>query len=182
MRILQTQRLHLRPVDEGDKTLYCRVFMDAELMRQIGRPLTQESAEGSFHKVLEVAADSPNKALLWIMSKRNTAEAAGLAAVLDYQGMPEIGAMVFKEYQGEGFAFEALSRVRDICFENHGFQALFGRQLPSNRRSIGLMEKLGFQQSEKDDGLIHWYLDREGWQRLSTRDEYVLELESMGGS
>lgn len=55
----------------------------------------------------------------------------------------ELGWQIIDEAEGEGFALEAASALRDWAFENRSFKSLVSYIDPENQRSIRLAERLG---------------------------------------
>ena len=102
-------------------------------------------------------------AWLWMVSERSTGDEVGLVGLVTRDGKPEIGSIIVSRQQGKGYAYEALACVRDEGFQHLGLDGQFGCQLPINRRSIGLMQKLGFDQVPGRPDRIHWYLSRATW-------------------
>ena len=163
---LMTARLSLRPLHAMDEALYCAWFTDPVLMAHIGPPLDAAQAARAFHASLRMTGLQLPTAWLWIASARDdgtTAGLVGLVGLVTRDGLPEIGSVIVPSQQGKGFAYEALSRVRDEGFVRLGLPAQYGCQLPSNARSIGLMLKLGFRQVPGRPDRIHWQLDRGTW-------------------
>jgi [ribosomal protein S5]-alanine N-acetyltransferase len=161
---LMTARLSLRPLHATDEALYCAWFTDPVLMAHIGPPLDAAQAARAFHASLGMTDLQLPTAWLWIASTREDGATVGLVGLVTRDGLPEIGSVIVPSQQGKGFAYEALSRVRDEGFGRLGLPAQYGCQLPSNARSIGLMLKLGFRQVPGRSDRIHWQLDRGAWQ------------------
>lgn len=162
-RPLRSQRLDLRPLCAEDEAKYAALFTSPEIMADVGPALGRDEAASAFGKSLQMMSQPTPGAWLWLASTRSGAEDIGLFGLVMRAGRPEIGAMVIPEHQGRGLAYEALSHVRDFGFSQLDLAAQFGHQLPSNRRSIGLMLKLGFDQVQVGSAKIHWRLDRDAW-------------------
>lgn len=67
----------------------------------------------------------------------------GIHFVDDYQ--IEIGYTISPEYQGKGYAFEAVRAVIDHAFSEWGKHRISASVDPDNIRSIKLLEKIGFR-------------------------------------
>lgn len=160
---LYSQRLHLRPLCAADEATYVSLFTMPDIMAHVGPALGRDAAASAFGRSLAMMCAPEPEAWLWIARYRDGAQDVGLFGLIKREGLPEIGAMVMEGYQGQGLAFEALSRVRDYGFTHLNLEAQFGRQLASNRRSIGLMLKLGFDQAPDGPRHIRWELGRESW-------------------
>lgn len=57
----------------------------------------------------------------------------------------EIGYVIAPEYQRKGYAYEAVSAVLNCLLQELHLDMVIGGAVESNRASIGLLEKLGFQ-------------------------------------
>jgi ribosomal-protein-alanine N-acetyltransferase len=160
--VLATARLKLRPLNLEDEALYCAWFTDPVLMEHVGPPLAPTQARGAFHASLGMMERPVPTAWLWIASTREE-DTVGLVGLVTREGLPEIGSVIVREQQGRGYAYEALSEIRDQGFGRLGLSAQYGCQLPSNVRSIGLMHKLGFRQVPGRVDRIHWHMTRDDW-------------------
>lgn len=160
---LYSSKLYLRPLIALDEARYVSLFTDPEIMEHVGSPMGKIDAASAFSATLGMMSKSPPDAWLWIACDRTGGQEVGLFGLVMREGRYEIGAMVLEEHQGRGFAYEALSCVRDFGFAQLRLAAQFGRQLASNRRSVGLMLKLGFEQVPDGPRSVHWQLDRAVW-------------------
>ncbi len=70
---------------------------------------------------------------------------AGLSGIWNPEGWPEpeLGWLVFAEWEGRGVAHEAAMRARAWAYEELGFKTLTSNILPGNTRSVALAERLG---------------------------------------
>lgn len=59
---------------------------------------------------------------------------------------PEIGFIFHPDCWGRGFAAEALTPILQRAFERHGLDSVEADVDPRNRRSLGLLQKLGFRE------------------------------------
>ncbi len=66
----------------------------------------------------------------------------------------ELGCTLDVEYQGQGFAMEALESVIQLLFDVYDKKQMFAVIDPDNCSSIGLFKRLGFLQ-ENDNTSIH---------------------------
>lgn len=166
MRALETERLHLRPLDERDEALYCRIYTDAELMRHVGEPLTREAALAGFGKVCRFNLDAEFRYRCWIMVPREGGSDAGLVALMGSQERAEFGMMVLADWQSRGLAQEVVPRLVDFAFDEYGVAETFTRHLAANRAGAAVMRKLGFEPAElgaDDAGWCGWSRSRAQW-------------------
>jgi len=75
-------------------------------------------------------------------------------------GSVEIGYSVLPQYQGHGYASEAVGGLIDWAFEHGKVSHVFAETAPENKPSIGLLEKLGFRAigPDPESGMIHFLL------------------------
>ncbi len=73
----------------------------------------------------------------------------------------QIGYWIGEEYAGFGYMSEGLRLICEYSFTRHGLHRLEAACIPSNERSIRLLEKTGFER----EGLLRSYLKIDGkWQ------------------
>ena len=149
MRPLKSARLHLRPLREADQDLYREIYTDATLMRHVGHPLDEDSAQRAFLATCRQISKDPPLAMYWVMEDAAEAKEVGLVALVWRSGQEgaEIGAMVLGHAHRAGYATEAMCTVIDHAFRELGLSALWGHHPSSNAASVGLMRKLGFLQT-----------------------------------
>lgn len=166
MRGLETERLHLRPMDERDEALYCRIYTDAELMKHVGEPLTSAAALAGFAKVCRFNREDEFRYRCWAIVERETGDIAGLAALMGNRERAEFGMMVLPDWQSRGLAQEVVPRLVDLAFEEYGVAETFTRHLVANRAGAAVMRKLGFKPAPESAD-IQW----QGW--LRSRAEWL---------
>lgn len=80
----------------------------------------------------------------------------------------QIGYWMGAEFAGRGFMLESLRLVIPFCFDTLRLHRVEAACIPDNERSIGLLEKAGFQR----EGLLRSYLRING----TWRDHYLYAL------
>lgn len=165
MRIIDTQRLHLRPLGEADEPLYCRIYTDPELMRHVGAPLTLTAAQRSFGVACRQAMWPTNRPW-WVMSERDSHTDIGVLGLVRHGAAAQIGILMFAQWQGRGFATEVITVLSDLAFRDPGLAMLGLDHAPGNGAMLGLMEKLEFLRDGpvQDDVRVRWQLARRRWQ------------------
>jgi len=114
--------------------------------------------------------------LSWYWVLRGDAEAV-LVGSGGFKGCPqpdgtiEVGYSVLPQYQGYGYATEAVSGLLSWAFAHAEVSRVIAETLPDNERSIRLLERLNFlctgQGSEP--GLIHFELARASYHKTTLR-------------
>lgn len=165
MRIFDTQRLHLRPLGEADEQLYCRIYTDPELMKHISAPLTLQAAQRSFGVACRQAM-WPTDRPWWVISERGIHTDIGLLGLVRRDAVAEIGVLMFGQWQGRGFATEAIRALTDLAFGDPGLAMLVLDHAADNGAMLALMEKLDFLRDGlvEDDARVRWQLARHRWQ------------------
>ena len=170
MKVLDTPRLHLRPLFEGDEALYCHLYTDPEMMRHIGTPLSAEVARRSFHKACALAVQPAPAMQLWIITEHGSPTGLGLLARVrhgDAIDVAEMGIMLVTEGQGRGFAAEALGALTDRLFAQPEMRMIWTSQSPDNAAVVRLMHRLGFERTDAPDAAAvawRWQIDRVRWE------------------
>jgi len=162
-----TPRLHLRPIDEGDEALYCRLYTDPALMRHIASPMTPNAATRSFRLARKLQSQTQQH---WIVGERGGVGDIGLVGLFvdkSDAGIAEIGVMLLATGQGVGFGAEAMAGVIGRAFATMCLRLLWIRQHIDNTAVPGMMRKLGFEpmpSSRVGPDECYWQQDRTQWQ------------------
>lgn len=163
MHAFDTPRLHMRPLAEGDETLYCRLYTDPVLMRHIAMPMSLEAAQRSFRAACRQQSPHVQR---WIIVERLAGKHIGLLGLFVDSDAAEIGVMLFAGWQGKGYAAEAISAMADRVFAAGDVLMLWTRHAPGNELATGLMHKLGFRcevPHAPDQAELRWRMPREHW-------------------
>lgn len=168
--MLQTRRLHVRPLQAGDRELYLRTYCDAQVMRHIGAPMTLAAADRAFDIVLRQQSQTPARAWYWVLVPRDgeggrEGEIGIMALVFDADGAAaELGLLLMPQVQGQGHASEAIAALLSWMQQGGAVPArLWTRHLPDNPAAFGLMQRLRFLPDGERTGYLHWSMDRTHW-------------------
>lgn len=163
---LETPNLHLRPLIDADRALYCRLYTDEKVMAHVGSPLSSDAAQRAFARVLRQIAAVPARSRYWIVHVRATGDAVGLMALVpdvDDADSAEVGVLLLPEAQGRGYATEAIAALADRVFANSRLQRLWTRHASGHAAAVGLMHRLGFVADSSEaaaSALSRWQLLR----------------------
>ena len=144
-----TPRLHIRPLTLADFDFYFSLQRDAELMRHIRPPETdQEVVKARMETMLKYAAENPG--LGPIVAELNTTGqvvGSGVLRHIDYQPGQELelGYLVVREFWGQGFATEITQGLARFAFENFGVDQVTAVVAPENMASQQVLLKSGFR-------------------------------------
>ena len=67
LREMVRDGLRLRPLVQFDEALYCVVYTDLDLMRQVAEVLTMPAAQRAFALALKANADPHSRARYWVI-------------------------------------------------------------------------------------------------------------------
>ncbi len=157
--MIETDRLQLRPFEEGDLDPLFAILGDSETMRYYPRPYTREEVEGWIERNVDRFELTGRG--LWAILLKETDELVGDCGVTDQEvdGViePEIGWHVARPLWRQGIATEAAIAHRDRAFGELGLDRLISLIRPENVASRRVAEKLGMVVEKETDraGLVH---------------------------
>ena len=166
MHAFDTLRLHLRPLHEGDEILYCALYTDPGLMRNIAPPLSDEAAQRSFRAACRQQLPHPRR---WIIHEKEGSHEIGLLGLVPDEDTAEIGVMLLAGWDGRGFATESMAGMVDRVFSMRSLPRLCARQAIADNPPVNrLMLKLGFQPLPPDKAWSqrNWELRYDDWRLL----------------
>jgi RimJ/RimL family protein N-acetyltransferase len=135
---LETPRLALREVAEGDEALLVALRTDSEVRRYLGGPMTLDAATASAELTISYAH------WLYVVTRNDSRESIGLVMLHAGHGGTEISYQFIPSSWSHGFASEAAGRLVQYAFESAGIEALIAVTQSANDRSRRLLERLGF--------------------------------------
>lgn len=134
--VIKTKRLILRPMSDAELAALIEKTADAEL-------------RAAYEEMLAGCKREPNKRVwhaLWSMTSRETGAYIG---DIDFKGAEknhavEIGYGVLREYEGQGYATEAVQGMTKWAFEQKNVYFVEAETAPDNAASRRVLEKCGF--------------------------------------
>ena len=151
---LRTPRLLLREWRDDDREPFARMSNDAVVMEML-LPMDRAASDAWImqmqghhrkHGFCQWAVERPGEVSLigavglnWVPLKTPFTPAV------------EMGWRLAHPYWGQGYAFEAALAVIDDAFGRIGLDEIVAYTVPANRRSWGLMERLGMRRDPKED-------------------------------
>ncbi|WP_395673165.1 GNAT family N-acetyltransferase [Phenylobacterium sp.] len=168
---LETERLRLEPLTEGDAEPLFRIMDDPEVMAY------WDTSEGDDPDVVaeivrgQVEAMSTGKAVHWTLRKLEDGDFVGVCDLTEIDrrsGEAEVGFMLGRDAWGKGYALEALGSVAAFA-AGSGLRRLKARTHLGARRSESLLQKLGFE----EQGLVRGHRLPNG----DRRDFRLFELQ-----
>ena len=88
-----------------------------------------------------------SKQLRLIIESAESAQTVGMIDLFDFDAFHQrggVGIIIHQDYRQRGYAFDALNSFAEYCFSNLALKQLYANISESNKASIRLFEKAGF--------------------------------------
>ncbi|MDQ0463048.1 RimJ/RimL family protein N-acetyltransferase [Caulobacter ginsengisoli] len=161
--ILETERLTLAPVVQGDAPAIYLMMSDPEVMAHWDVEPIEDPDVVEAYVAAQVREVEEGAGWYWSMRLIEDGVFLGVCDLSDVDWRhhrAEVGFMMGKDSWGKGYAFEAMASVLAFA-ASQGLKRLTARTHVGNVRSDSLLAKLGFKQ----EGYLHGHIDREGERR-----------------
>jgi len=145
--ILNSTRLHLRPVSVNDVEEVFALRSNKEVMRYIPRPLAVTTQDALDHINVIIKGVEDNKAINWAITLAPNDKLIGMICLIRMQPenfRTEIGYILNPGYHQQGIMDEALKTVIKYAFEDLKFHSLEALIDPANTASENLLLKNNF--------------------------------------
>ena len=177
--VLETERLILRTITEGDVALHDRVLNTPAVMEHLGGVLELHEIEAKHAKNMALHAREGFSFLMLI--EKDTGELVGHAGIkrVDRPAAPthgdhEVGWLYREDRWRRGLAFEAMVAVLDWAFSRVDAPHVVALTSRANLGSWKLMEKLGMERRrnldftdpafpDSENPTIQYALTRDTW-------------------
>ena len=174
IRILETERLWLKPVTLTDAPSIQRRFARWEIVRMMGAAIPWPYPDDGAASFLEnaVAQNAEGGVYHWgLWLKGGPDEVIGVITLRPDGGLNQRGFWLCEEFQGRGLMTEAADRVVDFAFDEVGLDHLILTNAIPNVRSGRVKERQGAVPIAQDtivtpSGEVPrqiWRLDRDAW-------------------
>ena len=145
---LETSRLRLRHLRQSDLDALYTIFSDPPVMRYWSRPPKESPSEAQelLEQIWQGFAD--RQLFQWGIALAEDDQVIGtctLYRLMRQHRRADIGFALGSAWQGQGYAFEAVSRVIRHAVEALDVAKLEADVDPRNQPSLRLLEKLGFE-------------------------------------
>ncbi len=171
VRVLETERLVLRQLTDGDFDALYAVLGDPEIMQHYPYPFDEARVRGWIARNRQRYEQDGFG--LWAVVLRDTGEMIGDCGLtlqpIDGQMLPEVGYHIRRDQQRKGYATEAAAACIRLGFERYGFPAVYSYMKHTNQPSAAVAMKNGMR-------LIKQYPDdTNGWTKVYaiTREEFL---------
>jgi len=148
LKILETERLILRPMTGEDAEFIFELLNDPSFIRNIGDRKVQ-SIDGAKAYITNgpVASYARNGFGLYLVELKETHESMGICGLIRRNALKDvdIGYAFLPRYWSKGYAFEAALLMKQYAQHEIGLKRLVAVVDPENQPSIHLLEKLGMK-------------------------------------
>lgn len=167
VRVYETERLELKVLDKSYAELVLDYYLRNKLFLDEWEPVkneefyTKQYHEEQLTKDL-VNIENGNSLRLWIFKKEDNSRTIGSIAFNNIvRGVflsCFLGYKLDEDEINKGYMTEAAKKGIDIMFNDFGLHRIEGNIMPKNKRSLRVVEKLGFY----NEGLAYKYLKIDG--------------------
>ena len=147
--VLETDRLVLRQVTDGDTDAVFLMMADPRVTRFLGRAPYLLPEEAARRVQMFESEFQARTGLGWAVTQRGGGQFMGICRYTrfsPFHARAEIGYLLRPEWWGQGFMPEAVSAALDFGFTKLGLHSVEANIDPENAQSRRLLEKLGFVQ------------------------------------
>ena len=176
---IESERLVLRRFEDSDLTPFVAYRNDPEVARyQSWDSRDEQEAMALIHEMGSARVGVPGEWFGFAIESNETGTLIGDCALKVDEHEPyraEVGFTLAREYQGRGFASEAVTRVFDYAFGALGLHRIIAIADCGNAPSVALLERLGMR---REGHFVENVWFKGGWS-----DEYlyaVLRHEWLG--
>jgi RimJ/RimL family protein N-acetyltransferase len=152
---IETVRLRLRPVAEGDDAALHELFTQPDVRRYLFDGETISRADAAEVVAKSLALFEEHGCGLWALESREAGALEGVAGYWSLHDQLELLYALAPGAWGRGLAAEAARALVRFGFEELGFDRVVASTDPPNAASLGVMRRAGlaFDRREVVDGL-----------------------------
>jgi RimJ/RimL family protein N-acetyltransferase len=148
MYVIETARLRLRRLGDGDAAFMLELLNDPAFIRNIGdRGVRSEADAIRYLRDGPLASYARHGYGLYLVELRDTGEAAGICGLVkrEYLEDADVGFAFLPRFRRQGYALESASAVRSYAMGGLGLTRLLAITSPDNADSIRVLEKIGLR-------------------------------------
>ncbi|KMY31268.1 GCN5 family acetyltransferase [Lysinibacillus xylanilyticus] len=151
MKIMETERLVLRELNDDDISVLYSIFSDAETMKYYPSPFNLEQTKNWIEKNKQRYREDGYS--LWAVCLKESNELIGdcglVKQIVDGKTEVEVGYHIHKKYWSKGYATEAAKGCMEYGLSHLGQEKLISIIDPKNGPSIRVAEKNGFMKEKE---------------------------------
>lgn len=148
MSVIETERLNLREVDEGDAAFILELLNDTDFVRYVadrGVRTLEDARRYVSEKFVE--GYRRNGYGFWLVEPKESKTPAGICGLVKRDGLPDVdvGYAFLPPFRSKGYAYESAAAVLAYARDVVGLKRLLAITDPDNAASIRVLEKLGMR-------------------------------------
>jgi ribosomal-protein-alanine N-acetyltransferase len=148
MNVLETERLNLRQLNEGDAAFIVELLNDPAFLHNIGDRGVR-TVEDAARYILEGPVESYARHGfgLWLVELKDTATPTGICGLVKRDALPDadIGYAFLPRFRSQGYAYESAAAVISYAANALGLRRVLAITNGHNVGSIKVLEKLGLK-------------------------------------
>ena len=148
VKVLETERLILRPLTEADAEFMLELLNDPAFIRNIGdRKIRSIEGAKTYIKNGPVASYAKNGFGLCLVELKEAGEPIGICGLIKRDTLHDvdIGYAFLPRYWSKGYAFESALATKQYALAEIGLNRLVAITDPQNAGSIRVLEKIGMK-------------------------------------
>ncbi len=146
--ILSTERLSLRSFALSDALFIIELVNSPGWLEYIGDRNIKTVAQAEKYLKDSLLKNEANNGFgLWLVALKDSEKPIGMCGLIkrDYLPQPDIGFAFLPAFTGKGYAFEAANATIAYAKETLHLPTILAITLPTNLKSIHLLNKIGLQ-------------------------------------
>jgi RimJ/RimL family protein N-acetyltransferase len=148
LNVIETERLNLREMNEGDAAFMLELLNDPDFVRNVADRgvRTVEDARRFISERL-VESYRRNGFGFWVVEPKDSKAPAGICGLVKRDALPgvDVGYAFLPPFRSKGYAYESAAAVLRHARDVVGLKRLLAIVNPDNAASIRLLEKLGMR-------------------------------------
>jgi RimJ/RimL family protein N-acetyltransferase len=144
---IDTERLHLRPLQPCDEALFHALYTNPDTMRFIAPPLSTGQAARYFRSTVVGMQATPIRWLSLAMLRKPSQQPVGICGVANFDAAArrlEVGILLTAEARSQGVAREGLTALMDRLFDVLPVDELWARFSADHPAAERLVASAGF--------------------------------------
>lgn len=147
MKILETERLVLRPLQTDDAAFIRQLVNDPSWLRYIGDRGVRTLDAARYLEKGPFAMYARLGFGLYLVELKESGEPLGMCGLLKRDALEnvDLGFAFLPKFRSQGYAFESASATMDYAKRTLGISRILAVVSPDNDRSTKLLDRLGFR-------------------------------------
>lgn len=143
--ILETERCIVREIETGDVDRLYEIYAEPSITAYIESLYADRQEEISYTKDYIANVYGFYGYGMWIVEDRASGNVIGRAGIEPKEDCAELGYVIAKEYQSQGYATEVCRAILAYARDKLGLTEVCARVRKDNAASVRICEKLGFE-------------------------------------